>query len=254
MTHSAGRIIYLETSSYLPLIWRTPYSQSLVDKMIEYAKDYEFVLQGDCIAEAAGYLSFEDNWKYHPAVRIRRLLERLDDNDLARLGFPSTAVQLLLGGNIWPQAQYLNFVRHTAFFFVDLLDGICWEQPRRGLSAFADLVEQRVHTFRQLFRDHAEAKEMNLPNQDILPYWGGWYLPHCVPSFKIRVLEDPRPYNLTADKLRDIYHYDCAINSKAMPAMMLVANTGFKRNIKTSFATLPCPIVCAETGSGAIFG
>lgn len=253
MNSVGSKLVFLETSSYLPLIWRTPYTRSLIGLMRKYSAEHEFVLQKDCILEAAGYLSFEDNWKYHPAIRIRRLLERLSDDHLVRLGFPSTAVQLLLGGNIWPQAQYLNFVRHTTFFFVDLLDGISWDDPRRALSEFASRIEERVDGFRELFRVHAAASELALPTSDILPYWGRWYLLDGSERFKIRVVQDPRPYNMTADKLRDIYHYDCATNSSPMPSLMLVANTNFKRNVKTSFASLAFPIVCATTTSAEFF-
>ena len=55
-------------------------------------------------------------------------------------------------------------------------------------------------------------------------------------------------------QLRDIYRYDCAIGSIPPPEMMPVANTGFARNVRASFENLPCPIICAQTGSAAIFG
>lgn len=254
MASLARKVIYLETSSYLPLVWRTPYSQSLLALLARYATEYEFILQHDCILEASGYLSFEDNWKYHPAVRIRRLLERTADQELAEFGYPSAALQLLLGGNIWPQARYLNYVRHTAFFFADLLDGLDWQSPRQGLLEFAERIESRTAAFRRLFQTHASAYELRLPDQGILPYWGKWHLPRCPQSFRIQVVPDPRPHRMTAGKLRDIYHYDCALSSVPPPEMMLVANTGFARNVRASFETLPCPIICAQTDSAAIFG
>jgi len=253
MGHSAGKVIYLETSSYLPLLWRTPYSQSVIRLMKTYAADHEFVLQQDCVLEGAGYLSFEDNWKYHPAVRIRAILGRMGDEELDKLAFPSSAVQLLLGGNIWPQAQYLNYVRHTAFFFVDLLDGISWKEPRKALGLLAEQVDERISAFRQLFQHHSHPSELMLPGEDILPYWGQWYLSMPTHRFKVKVISDPRPFNMTTHKLRDLYHYDCAVNGTPTPSMMLVANTGFKRNIKSSFAALPCPIVCARTCSSEVY-
>jgi len=92
-----------------------------------------------------------------------------------------------------------------------------------------------------------------LPIGEILPYWGKWYLPRPFPTFSIRILDDPRPYNMTADKLRDIYHYECAVNHTPRPAMMIVANTGFVRNVKRSVSNLAIPIVCAETTSKSFF-
>jgi hypothetical protein len=180
-------------------------------------------------------------------------LERLSDGQLAGLGYPSAAVQLLLGGNIWPQAQYLNYVRHTTFFFADLLDGISWENPRNALTVFADRIDGRVQFFRSAFKAHASASVLNLPDETILPYWGKWYLAKPMQKFAIRLVDDPRPYNMTADKLRDIYHYDCAVNHHPRPDMMIVANTGFTRNVKSSFSELCIPIVCAETASASLF-
>ncbi|MBI2899389.1 MAG: hypothetical protein HYY17_04345 [Planctomycetes bacterium] len=247
-------VIWLETSSYLPLIWRTPYSRSVVEFLARHAPSHRLLLQRDCILEAAGYFSFEDNWKYHPAVRIRNLLRRLSDEELQTLGYPSAAVQLLIGGNIWPQGQYLNFVRHTGFLFADLLDGTLFDSPRRDLGLLAERIEERVSAFRRIFQEHAAAREVALPTDGILPYWGRWYLPHLPAPFKIEIVPDPRPYNMTADKLRDIFHYDCAVRSDPMPRMMFVANTGFQKNVKTSFADLPCPIVCAKTSTAEILG
>ena len=178
---------------------------------------------------------------------------RLSDRELEGLGYPSAAVQILLGGNIWPQAQYLNYVRHTTFFFADLLDGLRWDSPRKALDAFADRIEERVLFFRSAFKTHISASSLNLPQESILPYWGKWYLSRPCPNFTIRVVDDPRPYNMTADKLRDIYHYDCVVNHSPRPAMMVVANTGFTRNVKASFSVLPVPIVCAQTASAALF-
>jgi len=245
-------MILLETSSYLPLIWTTPYTRSVVSLMTRHQEGHGFALQRDCVAEAAGYMAFKDDWRYHPAMRMRRLVEGLTDNELATMGHPSTAVQLLLGGNIWPQAQYLNFVRHSTFFFADLLDGLSWEDPRRALLALAALIEERVEAFRCLFQQHLTASALELPTEAILPYWGRWYLPRPLPTFRIQVLDDPRPYNMTADKLRDIYHYDCAVNHTPTPTMMIVANTGFTRNVKGSFSELALPILCAETVSASI--
>jgi hypothetical protein len=246
---------YLETSSYLPLIWTTPYTQSVVDLIAQRrGVGHTFALQRDCIVEAAGYLSFKDDWRYHPAMRIRTLVKNLTDDEIRDLPFPSTAMQLLLGGNIWPQAQYLNFVRHTAFFFIDILDAIRFENPKRDLLMLADKIDDRVSRFRQMFENHKQASVLHLPNDDILPYWGKWYLNKMPAPFEIHIVDDVRPYNLVSDKLRDIYHYDCAVNANQPPDEMIVANTGFKRNVKTSFVSLPIPLLGAMTATKVFFG
>lgn len=247
--------IYLETSSYLPLIWTTPYSKSVVSILEAYRKQRcTFELQRDCIVEASGYLSFKDDWRYNPALRIRALVKNFDEGALRKLPFPSTAIQLLLGGNIWPQAQYLNFVRHTTFFFIDLLDDLSFDNPKDDLLILADRIEKRVLAFRNMFELHKNADMLMLPNDDILPYWGKWYLTEVPEPFEIKIIDDPRPYNLVSDKLRDIYHYDCAVNALERPNEMVVANTGFRRNVKTSFSELAVPLVVAETATSEFFG
>lgn len=247
--------ICLETSSYLPLIWTTPYSRSVVDILEERrTKECSFELQRDCIREAASYLSFKDDWRYHPALRIRTLVKNLSSAEIERMSFPSTAVQLLLGGNIWPQAQYLNFVRHTAFFFIDLIDELSFKDPVRDLLIFADKIEERIGKFRRMFEEHIKASVFRLPTNDILSYWGRWYLKALPKPFEISIINDIRPYNLASDKLRDIYHYDCAVNARKRPDEMIVANTGFKRNVQTSFTNLSVPLVCASTATSIFFG
>lgn len=245
--------IFLETSSYLPLIWRTPYSQSVVEFLVRHRESHTFFLQRDCIREASAYLSFEDNWRYHPGIRLRALTRRFSDAQLARLLFPSTAVQVLLGGNIWPQAQYLNFVRHTAFFFIDLVDDISFAIPRAGLLELADRIDRRLVFMRNLFTGHLSARILQLPIGEMLSYWGTWYLMDFPPPFSIHIFEDPRPFDKTSDRLRDIFHYDCVVGVDPMPSAIFVANTGFTRNAKSSFANLAVPIVCAETRSKKFF-
>jgi hypothetical protein len=217
------------------------------------AETCQFVLQRDCVREAAGYLSFPDDWKYNPAIRFRRVAESLSDSELGALRYPSTAVQLLLGGNIWPQAQYLNFVRHSAFFFIDLLDDVSFEHPAVGLSVCADRIDARIAEFREMFTAHEAADELHLPQPHMLSYWGGWYLPKPPTAFHIRLQDDPRPYHFNADKLRDLYHYESVLEMTPSVAEMLVANTGFTRNVKASVPEMPVPIACAETCSAAVF-
>ena len=248
------QIVLLETSSYLPLVWRTPYTKSIVEKLHELAADCDFAIQADCIREAAGYLSFEEDWKYHCPMRIRRLLEKLSDDELGSMGFPSTAVQILLGGNIWPQGKYLNFVRHSAFLFSDLLDTIDFHGPRAGLSELASRMDHRVASFRQLFRQHEASREISLPLAEILPYWGKWYLLSEVSGWPVSVLQDHRAYAPERDLTRDAFHYDFSLRLSPQPRAILVADTGFQRQMRKSVGSLEVPIICATTSSAAFYG
>jgi len=52
----------LETSSYLPLVWRTPYTPGVIQQIQELPWD-ELLIQQDSIREALGYLSYDRDWK-----------------------------------------------------------------------------------------------------------------------------------------------------------------------------------------------
>jgi len=123
--------ICLETSSYLPLIWVTPYTQGVI-KLIQYYRDnVEFYIQEDCLVEALSYIHYPQNWFRHPSIRIRKLAQILTDEQLKYLSFPSTAFQILLGGKMWAQGLYLNFVRHTTFLYADLVDQVDFSSDKR---------------------------------------------------------------------------------------------------------------------------
>jgi hypothetical protein len=202
--------VLLETSSYLPLLWRTPYTQSVLSAMANFAPEASFAIQADCIREAAGYLSFEEDWKYHPGVRIRRILAKTKDAQIRKWSFPSAAIQILLGGNIWPQGRYLNFVRHTTFFLSDLIDEVSFDDPRRGLEDLANRIDTRIARFRHQFNQHEKATTLMLPTEHMLPYWGLWYCLEVPTSFRIDVLRDDH-ISPSSGRSRDLLHYEFAL-------------------------------------------
>lgn len=53
--------VCLETSSYLQLIWTTPYSQGII-KLIQYYRDNaDFYIQNDCLTEALSYIHYQQD-------------------------------------------------------------------------------------------------------------------------------------------------------------------------------------------------
>lgn len=135
--------ICLETSSYLPLIWTTPYSQGVIKLIQYYRNNADFYIQDDCLVEALSYIRYQKNWFRHASVRIKKLAKVLTDKQLSELSFPSTAFQILLGGKMWAQGLYLNFVRHTTFLYADLVDKVDFLDKRKGLLQLADLIDER---------------------------------------------------------------------------------------------------------------
>jgi hypothetical protein len=169
------------------------------------------------------------------------------------LSFPIAAIQILLGGNIWPQGRYLNFVRHSAFFFSDLIDRIDFANARRGLAELADQIDHRIRIFRERFKVHESSQLLNLPDSGMLPYWGKWYCPVINRAFEITVLRD-EPQSQTQDAItRDLFHYRFALQMNPRPQAILVADTGFQRQVRTAYPSRPVPVVCAATSSAAIY-
>jgi len=239
--------ICLETSSYLPLIWVTPYSNGIIDLLEKY-KDSKFFIQKDCIKEALSYVNYKRDWFRHPALRFRRLAKILTNQQLQRMSFPSSAFQILLGGKIWPSGKYLNFVRHTGFLYADLIDTVIFDNPREALVEIANKIDNRFFGLQSLMKRHLEGKHFKLSFNNIIPYWGIFYLT-TIPKRKwhIEVWDNPTPFGEKSSKIRDSYHYKSVLESKIGFDLLVVANTNFERNMKEIFQNLPIKIISAES-------
>ena len=86
--------ISLETSTYLPLTWTTPYSQDVINLIQYYRNDADFYIQDDCLIEALSYVHYQKNWFRQASVRIKKIAKLLTDKQLNELQFPSTAFQI----------------------------------------------------------------------------------------------------------------------------------------------------------------
>lgn len=162
------RNINLETSSYLPLVWVTPYSNGIIDLLGKY-KVSKFFIQADCIKEALSYVNYKRDWFRHPALRFKRLAKMLTNRQLQRMSFPSSAFQILLGGKIWPSGKYLNFVRHTGFLYADLIDTVNFNNPRKALIEIANKIDNRFFSLQSLMKKHLEEKHFELSFDNIIP-------------------------------------------------------------------------------------
>jgi len=246
--------ICLETSSYLPLIWTTPYSQGVI-KLIQYYKNNaDFFIQDDCLIEALSYIRYQKNWFRHASVRIKKLAKILTDKQLNELSFPSTAFQILLGGKMWAQGLYLNFVRHTTFLYADLVDKVDFSDKRKGLLQLADLIDERFEGLQNKIEGHLVAKEFGINFNEILPYWGKFYLFMELPeSLTVKVWKIDEKFEKGVARIRDVFHYQGMINSGIGFDKMIVANTGFSKHIKKELGKLDIEILCAESRQLEIF-
>jgi len=246
--------ICLETSSYLPLIWITPYSQGIINLIQYYRGGADFYIQEDCLREALSYIYYPKNWFRHPSERIRKLVKILKKEQLDKMSFPSTAFRILLGGKMWAQGPYLNFVRHTTFLYSDLVDKIDFSDKRKGLAGLADLIDERFDELKVKIEYHLNNEEFIINFEEMLPYWGRFYLFLELPEkFKIKVWKDPEPFVKGVARIRDVYHYESMIKASKGFDKMIVANTGFSAHIKKQRGSLPIEIICSQSRQSEIF-
>lgn len=246
--------ICLETSSCLPLIWTTPYSQGVIKLIQYYANNAEFYIQNDCLIEALSYVYYPKNWFRHASVRIKKIAKILTDKQLKELSFPSTAFQILLGGKMWAQGLYLNFVRHTTFLYADLVDKVDFSNKRAGLEKLAVLIDERFEGLQNKIEGHLEAKEFEINFNEILPYWGKFYLFMELPeSLKIKVWKIKEKFEKGPARIRDVFHYKSMTDSNMGFNKMIVANTGFSKHIKKEIGKLDIEILCSESRQMEIY-
>jgi len=246
--------ICLETSSYLPLIWCTPYSQSIISLIKSYNSEAEFYIQRDCIKEALSYVNYPNNWFRHAPIRLRKISKTITDKSLERLSFPSTAFQIILGGKMWSQGLYLNFVRHTAFLYADLVDRIDFIDKRKGMLELADSIDERYNHIKERIENHFKSDSFEFDLSSLFPYWGFYYL-YADDSFKFKVKtwDVEELFEKGQARIRDVFHYESMLKSKIRFDKMLVANTGFSLHIKKQLGALPIEIVCAQSRQSEIF-
>jgi hypothetical protein len=246
--------ICLETSSYLPLIWITPYSQGVINLIQYYRDSSDFYIQDDCLIEALSYVYYPKNWFRHPSIRLRKLAKFLKDKQLKKMSFPSTAFQILLGGKMWAQGRYLNFVRHTTFLYSDLVDKIDFSDRRKGLLELADLIDDRFDLLKVKIEQHLNNKRFEVNFEQMLPYWGKFYLFSELPKkLVVKVWKYNEKFDKNDARTRDVFHYESMIKSGSNFEKMIVANTGFSAYVKKERGSLPVEIICSQSRQTEIF-
>ena len=221
-----------------------------------YRKKGVFYIQEDCLIEALSYIHYQQNWFRHPSVRLRKLAKILTDKQLESYSFPSTAFQILLGGKMWAQGLYLNFVRHTTFLYADLVDKVDFSDKRQGLLNLADLIDERFDFLKTKIESHIESDEFTVNFDEMVSYWGRYYLFNELPeNLLVKVWKDPTKFEKGVARIRDVFHYESMLNTDIKFDKMIVANTGFSKHIKKEKAlkTLPIEIISASSRQMELF-
>lgn len=256
-------LLGLETSSYLPLVWNTPYTPGIWSLIRRHGgiAPVRGVLHRDSIREASGYFSATNTaesdskrWMYDPSFRARHLANTSSDADLDRLPFPSTAFAVILGGSIWPAAKYLNYARHCGFMYCDLVDGLDATASKRDqLNRLADLIAARSSEISQVFKSHLSADRITLGSPARYPYWGRLYDGPDGSSIEVQIRDDPPAGKVAADfPTRDAYHYWMMCLEEPRPDAMIVADTGYAKNVREAKLASDIPLFVA--GSWTVGG
>lgn len=253
------KLLGLETSSYLPLVWNTPYTPGIWS-LIYKEGPTRCVLHRDSIREASGYFSATNTnssdskrWIYDPSFRASYLADTLTDEELAQLPFPSTAFALVLGGSIWPKQQYLNYTRHCGFLYCDLIDGLDFSVPKRlVLRSLAEAIAERSNEVSRVLQAHLAADHIIVRSPAQYSYWGRWYNGPADSTLEVHVRDDP-PGKVVSDfpkkGARDAFHYWMMLAELPRPDLVVVADTGFKENAKKAQLAADIPILIADSWS-----
>lgn len=251
-------LLGLETSSYLPLVWNTPYTSGVWSLIHRHSGSGPAlgILHRDSIKEASGYFSATNTnhsdskrWMYDPSFRADYLANTLTDMELDRLPFPSTAFALVLGGSIWPAAKYLNYARHCGFIYCDLVDSLDFTLPKRQLlRSLADMIAERSSEISRVFQTHLSADCIRISSPAQYPYWGRMYDGPAGSTIQVQVRDDPQAGKLASDfPTRDAYHYWLMRSESPRPDVMIVADTGFAKNVREAELNADIPLFVAES-------
>ena len=170
------------------------------------------------------------------------------------MSFPSSAFQILLGGKMWAQGLYLNFVRHTTFLYADLIDKVDFSDKRQGLMDLADLIDKRFDEVKERIENHLKADSFEIDLNEIYAYWGKYYLySDELFSFSVTTWDVDEKFEKGIARIRDVFHYQSMLKSHLSFEKMIVANTGFSKHIKNELKGLPIEIVCASSRQTELF-
>jgi uncharacterized protein (TIGR02145 family) len=185
--------VYLETSTVLPLLYITPYTQPIIEQINELNNNYNctFYIQSDCLREIRGQFldtwnSDENKWGDDPCFRASKILS----SGHSSLDNPTTTADLfalLIGGHIRfggiYSPNYTNHNRFQAFFYADLVGIDAVEQTlREALEIFILKVNGRRGHYYKVLDDSIYTSEtaitcdtFSINTHDIVNGWGSYY-------------------------------------------------------------------------------
>lgn len=111
-----------------------------------------------------------------------------------------------------------------------------------------------LRNYKNRIEGHLVAKKFEINFNEMLPYWGKFYLFMELPEpLTIKVWNIDEKFEKGVARIRDVFHYQGMINSGIGFDKMIVANTGFSKHIKRELGKLDIEILCAESRQLEIF-
>lgn len=168
------KVVYLETSTLLPLLYITPYTNKTIKELNKLNKqpDIEFYIHFDCLKEIQG--RFENNstkkWRDDPVYRYDTINEKLD-NKLKNIKINkdlNSAIRILLDGDI---GDLENFNRFQVLFYLDLV-----LDQSRDICDIARGIEKRREEYIKICVDAIKYEKLNINTDNIISGWGNHYL------------------------------------------------------------------------------
>jgi hypothetical protein len=226
--------IGLESSSIMPLVVITPFSQSLWEKIWGECFASTFIANQDSIRELSQIFEFRsDSFYSSPITRIQKMKERSVSTSLSLKG---EAIKYLadgqMGGHVGNKQS-----RVEVFFFSDVVDSI--DSGTIDREEFCELVIQgireKINAFKKLIEPSNHVLEIDL--QRSLSYWGDHNVSHDFKNERRKLEIQIFPDNDSRSKFdhvpnrqrSDMYHFHMLVRENV--DLIIVADKGFKENL-----------------------
>lgn len=183
--------IYLETSTLLPLLYITPYTEHIISHINSLPSDTKLFIHQDCLLEIrgmleTGYINNQGRLTFYNGVRVWKDIPEERARLVTNSGLQfsrDNAISLLIGGDITPLGNYNRF---QAFLFHDLVDvSNDWNQ-------FIQNIENRRTNLINTINCWIANQTFNITN-NILPGWGTFYNQQVLIQKSITIFEDNLP-------------------------------------------------------------
>jgi len=224
----------LESSSIMPLVAITPFTQDCYESMVNDYSDCTLIAHEDSIAELKSIFDFgTDTFYSNPMKRVDKIKEL---SGFPGISLKGIAMKLLLDGQAGGWIGNKNS-RVQALFFSDVIDSIsdAIDNPEDFCNELTKKMRSKIEIFDNILTPINQI--LSIASKNILPYWGHHNISAQLlsdsKSIQIRILPNCESFAMFKDQpsviKRDIYHYHML--KKEGVEVILVGDANYKKNI-----------------------